>query len=324
MQNENNTIFDDVIRTIQERHPKLLLPLFNEVFHTNYDDNEPIYRLPEEYRKVVSKVIADSCNMVQNHVYHIEFQSTPDGNMVIRMLEYDFMIGLSKIENKDGNFRMKLPQSCIVYIRNTSHQECHAQMELELADQTTVLYKVPVVHMQNVSLDEIFEKKLYIYLPFYIMRYEKQYALIEQDEKKRAHFYQEYANILERLQVSLITDISLYRDLYDLMRKLVDYMLKKQVQLKEGVDNIMGGKVLPLPSDVLREAESRGIVKGEVIGKNKNIVSLTRKKYAKQMDVKSIADFMEEDETTIQKIVDIIENDPNASDDDIVAKVFLS
>ena len=81
----------------------------------------------------------------------------------------------------------------------------------------------------------------------------------------------------------------------------------------------MGGKVLPLPSDVLREAESRG----KIIGKNKNIVSLTRKKYAKQMDVKSIADFMEEDETTIQKIVDIIENDPNASDDDIVAKVFL-
>lgn len=315
MQHENNTIFDDVIRTIQERHPKLLLPLFNEVFHTNYDDNEPIYRLPEEYRKVVSKVIADSCNMVQNHVYHIEFQSTPDGNMVIRMLEYDFMIGLSKIENKDGNFRMKLPQSCIVYIRNTSRQECHAQMELELADQTTVLYKVPVIHMQNISLDEIFEKKLYIYLPFYIMRYEKQYNLIEQDEKKREHFYQEYANILERLQVSLKTDISLYRDLYELMRKLVDYMLKKQTQLKEGVDNIMGGKVLPLPSDVLREAESKG--------KNKNIVSLTRKKYTKQMDVKSIADFMEEDEVTIQKIVDIIENDPNASDEDIVAKVFV-
>ena len=80
----------------------------------------------------------------------------------------------------------------------------------------------------------------------------------------------------------------------------------------------MGGKVLPLPSDALREAESRG----KIIGKNKNIVSLTRKKYAKQMDVKLIADFMEEDETTIQKIVDIIANDPNASDDDIVAKVF--
>ena len=58
MQNENNTIFDDVIRTIQERHPKLLLPLFNEVFHTSYGDSEPIYRLPEEYRKVVSKVLA--------------------------------------------------------------------------------------------------------------------------------------------------------------------------------------------------------------------------------------------------------------------------
>lgn len=50
--------------------------------------------------------------------------------------------------------------------------------------------------------------------------------------------------------MSLKADIRLYRDMYDLMRKLVDYMLKKLTQLKEGVDNIMGGKVLPLPSDV--------------------------------------------------------------------------
>ena len=30
----NSTIFDDVLRTIQERRPKLLIPLVNEVCHT--------------------------------------------------------------------------------------------------------------------------------------------------------------------------------------------------------------------------------------------------------------------------------------------------
>ena len=56
----NSTIFDDVLRTIQERRPKLLIPLVNEVFHTAYPENMKVTRLPEEYQKVVSKVVADS------------------------------------------------------------------------------------------------------------------------------------------------------------------------------------------------------------------------------------------------------------------------
>ena len=149
----------------------------------------------------------------------------------------------------------------------------------------------------------------------------------KQDEKKRTHFYQKYANILERLQEALEADISLYRDLYDLMRKLVEYMLKKQVKLKEGVEHVMGGKVLPLPSDVLREAENKGKIAGKIEGKiegeNIKLVSLTRKKLIKNMDVNSIADLLEEDVQTIQRIVDFIESDPNLSDEDIAEKVFL-
>lgn len=34
---DNSTIFDDILRTIQERRPKLLIPLVNEVFHTSYE-----------------------------------------------------------------------------------------------------------------------------------------------------------------------------------------------------------------------------------------------------------------------------------------------
>ena len=121
-------------------------------------------------------------------------------------------------------------------------------------------------------------------------------------------------------------DISLYRDLYDLMRKLVEYMLKNQVKLKEGVEHVMGGKVLPLPSDVLREAENKGKIAGKIEGKiegeNIKLVSLTRKKLIKNMDVNSIADLLEEDVQTIQRIVDFIESDPNLSDEDIAEKVF--
>ena len=80
---ERSTIFDDVLRTIQERLPQLLIPLVNEVFGTSYTMDTEVTRLPEEYQKVISKVIADSCNKVDKLVYHIECQSTKDGNMVL-------------------------------------------------------------------------------------------------------------------------------------------------------------------------------------------------------------------------------------------------
>ena len=41
----NNTIFDDVFRTMIEKMPYLAVPLINEVFHTSYPENVPIVQL---------------------------------------------------------------------------------------------------------------------------------------------------------------------------------------------------------------------------------------------------------------------------------------
>lgn len=83
----SSTIFDDVLRTIQERRPKLLIPLVNEVFHEVYPANTEVTRLPEEYQKVISKVVADSCNKLDDKIYHFECQNRKDGNMILRMVE---------------------------------------------------------------------------------------------------------------------------------------------------------------------------------------------------------------------------------------------
>ena len=41
-------------------------------------------RLPEEYQKVVSKVVADSCSKMGDTVYHFECQSKKDRSMILR------------------------------------------------------------------------------------------------------------------------------------------------------------------------------------------------------------------------------------------------
>ena len=38
----NNTIFDDVFRTMIEKMPELVIPLINEVFVTDYPADIPI------------------------------------------------------------------------------------------------------------------------------------------------------------------------------------------------------------------------------------------------------------------------------------------
>ena len=47
----NNTIFDDVFRTMVQKMPQLLIPLINEVFHTDYSENESFKQLRNEYEE---------------------------------------------------------------------------------------------------------------------------------------------------------------------------------------------------------------------------------------------------------------------------------
>ena len=44
----NNTIFDDVFRTMIEKMPYLAVPLINEVFHTSYSEDVKITQLRNE------------------------------------------------------------------------------------------------------------------------------------------------------------------------------------------------------------------------------------------------------------------------------------
>ena len=74
----NNTIFDDVFRTMIEKMPYLAVPLINEVFHTSYPENVPIVQLRNEHQQENGEIITDSCLKIAGKLYHIECQSVDD------------------------------------------------------------------------------------------------------------------------------------------------------------------------------------------------------------------------------------------------------
>lgn len=68
----NNTIFDDVFRTMIEKMPRLVIPLINEVFKTTYPDDIKMIQWRNEHEGKNGEVITDSCLRIGDKVYHFE------------------------------------------------------------------------------------------------------------------------------------------------------------------------------------------------------------------------------------------------------------
>ena len=252
----NNTIFDDVFRTMIEKMSYLAVPLINAVCHTSYPQDVPIIQLRNEHRQENGEIITDSCLKIGDKLYHIECQSTDDTTMAIRMIEYDFSIAVENAHKQGRRYRMDFPRSCVLYLRSGNNTPDFLGVEMALADGNIVLYQISTIKLETYTKDSIFEKNLLMLLPFYIMRYEK--------------------NIHEEIRTNLVKELSgadkaaLYMDLNKLIIKIADYICQSEEVVRKGIGDVMGGKVLELESERLRaEGEKIGEIKGEIRGEAK-------------------------------------------------------
>ncbi len=265
--NENMAdIFDSVFKTLLQRFPKLAVALINEVFHADYAEDEVIIQGRNEYHSLEGKVINDAMLRIRNKIYHIECQSTSDGLMVIRMIEYDFKIALEETRNtlmnelkKKSKERSKellsfqFPQSCMVCVRPGIEKEESLKLQIIMPNGQKVLYEVPIVQVQNFSKEDMFKKRLLILIPFYVLRYEKD--IRDGKNEILGKLKKEYEYIKEQLiaEGSSINEPRLYYDLAVLSQKILDYVGKGNEDYKKRMGNIMGGVILEMESDKIWE-----------------------------------------------------------------------
>ena len=268
----NNTIFDDVFRTMIEKMPYLAVPLINEVFHTSYPQDVPIIQLRNEHQQENGEIITDSCLKIGDKLYHIECQSTDDTTMAIRMIEYDFSIAVENAHKQGRRYRMDFPRSCVLYLRSGNNTPDFLGVEMALADGNIVLYQISTIKLETYTKDSIFEKNLLMLLPFYIMRYEKNIHEMSENPE----LFQCLLNEYEEIRTNLVKELSgadkaaLYMDLNKLIIKIADYICQSEEVVRKGIGDVLGGKVLELESERLRaEGEKIGEIKGEIRGEAK-------------------------------------------------------
>lgn len=262
----NNTIFDDVFRTMVEKMAYLVVPLINEVFHTSYPEDVKIVHLRNEHQMEDGELITDARFLIGDKVYHIECQSVDDTTMSIRMFEYDLAIALENRRKVGRRFFVEFPRSCVIYLRTTRNTPDVEEVELLFPDGQVCVYRVPTVKLERYTKDSIFEKNLLLLLPFYVMRYEDAAHTIGEDSEKLQGLLKEYEDIRINLEKELSTAgrSELYTDLNKLIIRISNYIFREEEKVRKGVDEVMGGKVLQLESERLRE---EGMAIGKAEGK---------------------------------------------------------
>ena len=151
----NNSIFDDVFRTMLEKMPELIIPLINEVFGTDYPADIPIEQQRNEHHTKTGEKITDSRLKIADKVYHIECQRTSDAEMVIRMIEYDFAISLESKKIENGRYRIYFPHSCALYLRGKGKSNTIG-MDIVMPNGQIIKYDLPAIYVENYTTDVIF------------------------------------------------------------------------------------------------------------------------------------------------------------------------
>ena len=257
----STTIFDDVYRTIISRMPQFIIPVINDAFGTRYPMDIEFEQLKNEFYSKNGKLVSDSIFLIKGHIYHVECQSSPDNTMAIRMFEYGMEIALERARKNKDYLHVDLPESAVIYLRHTKNTPDTLTVEVRSPQGQTLTYESKVIKVQEYTKDVIFRKKLLMYLPFYVLRYEKELDKIDKDRKRLDELLKEYTGICSKLEKVLEDNRSseLYNDLVGCIMEIMDYVLRTHKNARKEM-NEMGGKVLETYTE---KTLKRGIKEGQ-------------------------------------------------------------
>ena len=275
---KTSTPYDDAFRTLMNDCAKLLIPLINEIFGKNFTGNEQIIQHPNEHfinrqdGKSQKKITDSSFTIIdangnKTH-FIIEVQSTPDGTMIVRIFEYATQIALDSAVLENNKLTVTIPNAAVIFLRSDNSTPDEMLIEM-ITPGGKIDFKVPVLKVKKYSLAEIFKKELYFLLPFYIFNLEKDFPVYNVDTKKIKQEYNKFVAGIDKAVEKKKISVYQRRVILDMSKKILENIAKNFKNVRKGVSEIMGGRVLEHEGKtILNEGIARGIVIGEARGRS--------------------------------------------------------
>lgn len=248
-------IWDKMIKRLIQLHPKLIFPIIEEKFGKKYMENVEIEFLTTEYslesvkengKKVFRAVYADIVlKIALKDIYHLECQLVPNKEMKIRMYEYDNQITLlhrKRIWEQGEDEELAFPYSVIIYLTHTSNTPDEERLRVKLPNGETWEYVIPVLKVQEYTLEQIQGKKLYFLIPLLSLRY---YSIKNKGVRKNmpiplTQFLEQCIMIIkEGVKKNYLTE-QIGIDIMDALRKGCDYLFWVEGETLEEVQRLIG------------------------------------------------------------------------------------
>ena len=273
-------IYDGAFSTILNDCRQLIIPMINEIFGEDYTGKEKIEFRPNEHfldqqDDANQERITDTNFTIwgrEKKKYHLECESSlPDGRMTIRLFEYDAQIALDEGEVTGETLTVTFPNTAVLYLR--SHKKTPDKTKYVIKTPGgTVEYDVPIMKMQEYSLDDIFAKGLLMLIPFYIFSHEKQFMVYNNNEQKLEELKTEYRGILDRLdELERKKVIGAFdkRVIIELSGDVLKEIARKYENIQKGVGGMMRGPMIETEAKRIldkgkRETALRMIQDGEL------------------------------------------------------------
>lgn len=264
-------IYDGAFRTIINDCRKWIIPLVNEIFGENYTGNEEVCFLPNEHfldqqdKPDKERITDTNFRIIGKDIkkYHIECESSyPDRKITIRLFEYDAQIALDEGEIIEETLTVTFPNTAVLYLR--TYKKTPNKMKYVIATPGGIVqYNIPIIKMQDYSLDTIFEKRLFMLIPFYIFSHENRFSEYNRNEQKLKELKVEYQVILEKLdkleQQEVIGAFD-KRTIIELSGDVIQEIARRYENVQKGIGDMMRGTLIETEArTILNQGKSQGI-----------------------------------------------------------------
>ena len=277
--------YDDAFRTMISDSSVLAVSLLNEMFGMDIPPDakltnlqNEVYILSEKKRIMDSRIVVESPDGKgkerYNGIYHAECESTAGGSAILlRLFEYDSADALRRSKLQGDTLYLEYSRTGVLFLRDTRNTPDEMHMVIKSPDsEDSLSINVAVMKLSSYSLADIFEKKLWFLLPFYVFNYEKR--LKSKNPQKAKIAEDEILSVTQdiRDKIELLADAGEIDDytitlIEDMISKVTAKMAYKHERVRKGVDEIMGGRVLEHRAKTIYESgEKEGIKEGVSLG----------------------------------------------------------
>ncbi|MBQ6024042.1 MAG: hypothetical protein IJL20_00345 [Lachnospiraceae bacterium] len=252
-------VYDSVFWTGINKFTRYVPMLVNEAFGEHFTMNAEVEILPgkqvidiNEGKRIKREVdalirLSEELEEPVSHLYHFELETKGKKSIFIRIAQYALAHAFANVQELKDGAEIFIPRSAVVFLRSDSKDVKKFRIYIKYPGGR-VSYQVPVLRIKDYDLDEIFEKKLLLLLPFYVFNItDKELDEMDRDVTKFDRLKGIIDNIYVRLQEMMDTDeldgnqtgtIMLY------IRNVLDKLTGKRENVRKGVEEYMGGYII--------------------------------------------------------------------------------